>query len=100
MRAVSYEAARNFTSETNWTTTVKTTRRQLAATLFGALLFTSAQAQQVLIPTSAVQVPGPAAGPMTAAYVQMVGRMAYVWGWLSCTYTTSGPRSPRLQSLF
>ncbi|MGB7790398.1 MAG: DUF1254 domain-containing protein, partial [Terrimicrobiaceae bacterium] len=24
---------------------------------------------------------GPAPGPITKAYVQMVGRMAYVWGW-------------------
>ena len=39
------------------------------------------QAQQVPIPTTAAQVPGPAPGPMTKEYVQMVGRMAYVWGW-------------------
>jgi len=56
-------------------------RNILAATLLGALAFTNAQAQQVPIPTTAAEVRGPAAGPMTQAYVQMVGRMAYVWGW-------------------
>jgi hypothetical protein len=40
------------------------------------------QAQQVLLPKTAAEVPGPAAGTaMTKEYVQMVGRMAYVWGW-------------------
>src|SRR5271169_5851800 len=39
-------------------------------------------AQQIPIPTTAAQVPGPAAGTaMTKEYVQMVGRMAYMWGW-------------------
>jgi hypothetical protein len=42
---------------------------------------TNAQAQQVPIPTTAAQVRGPVSGPMTKAYVQMVGRMAYAWGW-------------------
>jgi hypothetical protein len=62
---------------------MKTTGKPVltAALLVGALLSTSAQAQQVPIPTTAAQVPGPASGPMTKAYVQMVGRMAYVWGW-------------------
>ena len=41
----------------------------------------SANAQQVPIPQTAAEVPGPAPGPMTKAYVQMVGRMAYLWGW-------------------
>jgi hypothetical protein len=36
---------------------------------------------QLFIPQTAAEVPGPALGPMTPAYVQMVGRMAYVWGW-------------------
>src|SRR5215470_16290610 len=36
------------------------------------------QAQQVPIPQAASPPPGTA---MTAAYVQTVGRMAYVWGW-------------------
>ena len=40
------------------------------------------RAQQVPIPTTAAQVPGPASGTaMTTAYVQTVGRMAYLWGW-------------------
>jgi hypothetical protein len=39
-------------------------------------------AQSVAIPKAAGEVPGPAAGTaMTKEYVQMVGRMAYVWGW-------------------
>jgi hypothetical protein len=47
-----------------------------------AMLAGSAQAQQVPIPTTAAQVPGPASGTaMTKAYVQSVGRMAYLWGW-------------------
>jgi hypothetical protein len=34
------------------------------------------------IPAAAAQVPGPAPGnTMTEAYIQMVGRMAYFWGW-------------------
>jgi hypothetical protein len=42
----------------------------------------TAQAPQVAIPTTAAEVPGPASGnAMTTAYVQMVGRMAYLWGW-------------------
>src|SRR5262252_3808484 len=41
-----------------------------------------ALAQQVPLPISAAQVPGPAPGtPMTKPYVQAVARMAYVWGW-------------------
>ena len=48
----------------------------------GALAFTTAQAQQYPIPTTAAGVPGPAAGnTMTKDYVQIVGRMAYFWGW-------------------
>jgi hypothetical protein len=43
---------------------------------------TTAHTQQVPIPTSAAQVPGPASGSaMTEAYVQTVARMAYLWGW-------------------
>jgi hypothetical protein len=56
-------------------------RNRVAAALVCALAFTGASAQQVPIPTTAAEVPGPAAGPMTKAYVQTVGRMAYVWGW-------------------
>ena len=41
-----------------------------------------ALAQQVPIPTTAAEVPGPPPGTaMTTAYVQTVGRMAYLWGW-------------------
>ena len=47
-----------------------------------ATLMGSAQAQQFPIPKTAAEVPGPAAGnTMTKEYVQMVGRMAYFWGW-------------------
>jgi hypothetical protein len=46
------------------------------------MLVGSTQAQQVSIPTTAAEVPGPAPGTaMTTAYVQMVGRTAYLWGW-------------------
>jgi len=39
-------------------------------------------AQQVPLPKTAAEVPGPASGnAMTKAYVEMVGRMAYVWGY-------------------
>jgi hypothetical protein len=39
-------------------------------------------AQQVPIPRTPAEVPGPAAGTaMTKEYVQMIGRMAYIWGW-------------------
>jgi hypothetical protein len=63
---------------------MKTIRTQalLAATLVSALALTTAQAQQVPLPKTAAEVPGPASGTaMTKEYVQMVGRMAYVWGW-------------------
>jgi hypothetical protein len=46
-----------------------------------AMLAGSTQAQQVPIPQTAAQVPGPAGNTMTPQYVQMVGRMAYFWGW-------------------
>jgi hypothetical protein len=45
------------------------------------LLVGNVQAQQVPLPQTPAEVPGPALGPMTKAYVQMVGRMAYFWGW-------------------
>jgi len=58
------------------------TKTILVAALFCALAFTTAQAQQVPLPTTAAEVPGPAAGTaMTKEYVQMVGRMAYTWGY-------------------
>src|SRR6266481_7169951 len=65
-------------------TTMKTRQKQnlLAAALVSALALTTAQAQQYPIPTTAAEVPGPAAGnTMSKEYVQMVGRMAYLWGW-------------------
>jgi hypothetical protein len=47
-----------------------------------ALALTNAHAQQFPIPQTAAEVPGPATGTaMTKAYVQTVGRMAYLWGW-------------------
>ena len=46
-----------------------------------AMLVGDLQAQQVPIPQTAAEVPGPTSGPMTKASVQMMGRMAYVWGW-------------------
>jgi hypothetical protein len=47
----------------------------------GFVQVAGAQGPQVPIPQTAAEVTGPALGPMTPAYVQMVGRMAYVWGW-------------------
>ena len=62
--------------------TAMKTKTILVVALVGALRFTIARAQQVPIPTTAAEVPGPASGnTMTKAYVQMVGRMAYMWGW-------------------
>lgn len=54
--------------------------RAIGVTL--AMLVVSVQAQQFPIPQTAAEVPGPASGTaMTKAYVQAVGRMAYLWGW-------------------
>ena len=54
----------------------------LVAALACALAVTSAFAQQVPLPKTAAEVPGPAAGTaMTKEYVETVGRMAYVWGY-------------------
>jgi hypothetical protein len=61
-----------------------TRKRGLAAALVGALglVISFANAQQVPIPKTAAQVPGPAPGTaMTKEYVQTVGRIAYLWGW-------------------
>src|SRR5260221_10585156 len=47
-----------------------------------SILVGSVQAQQFPNPQTPAEVPGPAAGnTMTKEYVQMVGRMAYFWGW-------------------
>ena len=62
----------------------KTSNKQilLAAALFGTLAFATAQAQQVPAPKLADQIKGTPPGTlMTNAYVEMVGRMAYIWGW-------------------
>jgi hypothetical protein len=52
-----------------------------AVSIVLSMLVGNLQAQQVPIPQTAAEVTGPAPGPMTKAYVQMVGRMAYLWGW-------------------
>ena len=59
------------------------TQNLLAAALAVALLtLTDLFAQQVPLPKTAADVPGPASGTvMTKEYVQTVGRMAYLWGW-------------------
>jgi hypothetical protein len=61
-------------------------RRSLMPLLGGSAAFLmlegKAQAQQYPIPTTATEVPGPPTGTtMTKAYVQSVGRAAYLWGW-------------------
>ena len=66
--------------------TTVTPRRILTSTACAIATVLSIQvghlhAQQVPIPQTAAEVPGPAPGPMTKASLQMVGRMAYVWGW-------------------
>ena len=56
--------------------------RVTATTLMAALSVASVQAQQVPLPTTPAEVPLPPPGTkMTRAYVQTVGRMAYVWGY-------------------
>ena len=60
------------------------TRRKFSACVIVtalAMMPVTVRAQQVPIPQTAAEVRGPAPGPMTKAYVQLVGRMAYVWGW-------------------
>jgi hypothetical protein len=54
----------------------------IAAALVGVMALTSAHAQQVPIPQTAADVPGPVPGnTMTKEYVQFVGSMAYIWGY-------------------
>jgi len=61
--------------------------RRTLLPLFGAgaaflMLAGKGHAQQVLLPKTAAEVPGPASGTaMTKEYVQTIGRMAYVWGY-------------------
>ena len=63
-------------------TRTKHQRSVVWAVIVLAAMVVSVQAQQVPLPKTAAEVPGPAAGTaMTPAYVQMVGRMAYLWGW-------------------
>jgi hypothetical protein len=57
-------------------------RSLLAAGAALLMLAGNAGAQQVPIPTTPAEVPGPPPGTaMTTAYVQTVGRIAYLWGW-------------------
>jgi hypothetical protein len=50
--------------------------------VISGVIWRSALAQQVAIPTTAAEVPGPPPGTaMTKAYVEMAGRMAYMWGY-------------------
>jgi hypothetical protein len=63
---------------------MKTPNKQIlcASALLGALSFATAPAQQVPTPRSADEIKGTPPGTvMTKEYVEMVGRMAYVWGW-------------------
>ena len=47
-----------------------------------AILVGNTRAQQVPLPKTAAEVPGPASGnKMTPAYVQAIGRIAYIWGY-------------------
>jgi hypothetical protein len=58
------------------------TRILYAVVLFCTLTFSSVMAQQVSQPDTANQTPNVASDTqMTREYVQMVGRMAYLWGW-------------------
>src|SRR5215475_5122469 len=57
-------------------------RTLAVAAVFYPVMTTLVHAQQVSIPTTAAQVPGPAPGTaMNKPYVQAMARMAYVWGW-------------------
>jgi hypothetical protein len=57
-------------------------RSLLGAGAASLMLAGKAWAQQVPIPHTAAEVPGPPPGTaMTKAYVQSVGRAAYLWGW-------------------
>src|SRR5262245_51416250 len=57
-------------------------RTLIFAAASSAVMTTVLHAQQIPLPTTAAQVPGPAPGTaMTKPYVQMVARMAYFWGW-------------------
>ena len=83
--AKSGDDAKTSPSETKTTTTSSTTplssAKEIAKADGTAPATTTVPSSQIQIPKIAAEVPGPALGPMTPAYVKMVGRMAYVWGW-------------------
>jgi hypothetical protein len=60
-----------------------TSTRYLLTVVFAAVLLAPiAPLAQQVPPKTAADVSGPASGtPMTKEYVQMIGRVAYVWGW-------------------
>ena len=63
---------------------MKAIRKQnlIVAVLVCAVTFTTAQAQQVPLPKTAAEVPGPVPGQiMTEEYVRVVGQFAYMWAW-------------------
>src|SRR6478752_3081042 len=61
---------------------LKTVAISIALTLPNFAIAQTAPAIQVPIPKTPAEVPGPVPGnTMTSAYVQLVGRMAYVWGY-------------------
>jgi len=63
-------------------TTIRSAAVLVSVATIALLAAPDLQAQQVPIPTTAAEVPGPAPGTaMGKTYVQMVGRMAYLWGW-------------------
>ena len=68
--------------DTNMRNTIPRTAALVSVATIALLATPGLRAQQVPIPTTAAQVPGPTSGTnMTTAYVQSVGRMAYLWGW-------------------
>lgn len=57
-------------------------RKLVIAVMCVVFLASPAMAQQISLPKTACQVPGPAPGNiMTKEYAQMIGRMAYLWGY-------------------
>jgi hypothetical protein len=66
---------------TEGTVTTKILRPALLVA-FSIGLMAAAHAQQIPAPMSAAEIKGTPAGTiMTKEYVEMVGRLAYVWGW-------------------
>jgi hypothetical protein len=61
---------------------MKISRCVLTLTAVVLVAMAGAQAEQVPIPKTAAEVPGPVPGTaMTKPYVETVARMAYLWGW-------------------